>query len=249
MQKPAKALAHMQPDMLRAPMLIPKHAWWRWPLLVGLTAGFTLVLLRLTTATEALGATSGALCVWLAAESDPWTWPIGIANNVFFLVLFWRSGLFADALLQVVYILVSSYGWWRWRSGRGAASVRPVARTPRREALLVLAVSIASTAALGWYLGRHTPSTVPWGDALTTVLSLAAQWLMSRRLVENWWVWIAADILYVPLYLAKGLTVTAALYVVFLLMCIAGLRGWLAELRAGEPAASDLAPDAAQETR
>lgn len=218
-------------------MSIPRDAWWRWPLLVGLTVLGTLLLLAVTTPTEALGATTGALCVWLAAESDPWTWPIGIANNVFFLVLFWRSGLFADALLQVVYIVVSAYGWWRWRSGRGAAAVRPVARTPRAEALFVLSISLAATAALGWYLHRYTPSTVPWGDAVTTVLSLAAQWLMSRRFVENWWVWIAADVLYMPLYLAKGLTVTAVLYGVFLLMCVVGLRGWLAELRAGQDAA------------
>ncbi len=212
-------------------MRIPGGPAWRWTLLLGGSALATLVLLRFTSATEALGATTGALCVWLAAESDPWTWPIGIANNVFFLVLFWRSGLFADALLQVVYIVVSLYGMWRWRAGRGAARVRPVARTPRAEALWVLAASLAGTAALGWYLDHHTPSTVPWGDALTTVLSLAAQWLMSRRFLENWWVWIAADVLYVPLYLAKGLTVTAVLYGIFLLMCIAGLRGWLGELR------------------
>jgi len=213
-------------------MRIPGSPGRRWALLLGGSTLATLALLRFTSATEALGATTGALCVWLAAESDPWTWPIGIANNAFFLVLFWRSGLFADAGLQIVYIVVSIYGWWRWRSGRGAAAVRPVARTPLGEGLAVLAASAAGTAALGWYLTRHTPSTVPWGDALTTVLSLAAQWLMSRRFVENWWVWIVADVIYVPLYLAKGLGVTAVLYVVFLLMCVAGLRGWLAELRA-----------------
>src|SRR4029079_8447705 len=99
--------------------------------------------------------------------------------------------------------------------------------------LLVLGLSAAGTAFLGWYLAAQTPSTVPWGDAVTTVLSLGAQWLMSRRYLENWWVWIVADVIYVPLYLAKGLTVTAVLYAVFLLMCVAGLRGWLVELRAG----------------
>lgn len=211
---------------------------WRWPVLLAGSALLTLALTRVTTATEALGATTGALCVWLAAESDPATWPIGIANNLLFLVLFWRSGLFADALLQIVYVAVSIYGIVRWRSGRGAARVRPVARTPGGEAAVLFALSAASALLLGWYLGRHTPSTVPWGDALTTVLSLAAQWLMSRRFLENWWLWIAADVLYVPLYLVKGLQVTAALYALFLVLCVLGLRRWNGELAQSAAAAA-----------
>ncbi len=210
-------------------MRLPGPPSWRWPILILGTALATVLLLYLTSPTEALGATTGALCVWLAAESDPWTWPVGIANNALFLVLFWRSGLFADAGLQVIYILVSLYGMWRWRSGRGAARVRPVARTPLVEGVIVAVCSVLGTIGLAWYLGAHTPSSVPWGDATTTVLSLAAQWLMSRRFLENWWIWIVADVIYVPLYLAKNLQVTAVLYVVFLLMSVAGLRGWLVE--------------------
>jgi nicotinamide mononucleotide transporter len=219
-------------------MRIPGSPAVRWSILLVGTAALTLIFLAFTSWTEALGASTGALCVWLAAESDAWTWPVGIANNVLFLVLFWRSGLFADALLQVVYIAVSLYGMWRWRSGRGAARVRPVARTPRAEAIAVLAASLTGAYGLAWYLAHSTPSTVPWGDAVTTVLSLAAQWLMSRRFLENWWVWIVADLVYMPLYVAKGLVVTAVLYFVFLLMCIAGLRGWLAELRTATVARS-----------
>ena len=123
---------------------------------------------------------------------------------------------------------------WRWRAGRGAARVRPVARTPRTEALVVLAVALAGTAALGWYLGRYTPSTVPWGDAVTTVLSLAAQWLMSRRFLENWWIWIAADVIYVPLYLSRQLPLTAVLYAVFLGMCLMGVREWNRSMKKGK---------------
>ena len=79
----------------------------------------------------------------------------------------------------------------------------------------------------------------PWGDAVTTALSLAAQYLMCRKRVENWYFWIAADVIYVPLYLDRDLPLTAALYAVFLLMCLAGLRAWLAawrSRRAGVPA-------------
>ncbi len=204
-----------------------------------LTAG-TYALTWVSPWTEALGATTGALCVWLAARSDPWTWPLGIANNLLYLVVFWRSRLYADALLQLVYVAISLYGIWRWRSGRGAARVRPVERAGAAELALVGGAAAALAALLYSTLARHTDSDVPALDAITTATSLAAQWLMSRRLLENWWVWIAVDLVYVPLYVYKGLHVTAVLYGVFLLLCISGLAGWRRELeaaRATTPAA------------
>jgi nicotinamide mononucleotide transporter len=199
-------------------------------LYTALSAAATLALLPFSPWTEALGAATGALCVWLAARSDPWTWPIGIANNLLYLVVFWSSGLYADSLLQIFYAAVAVYGIWRWRSGRGAAAVRPVASVSRREALLLAAVGVVFATALAVTLDRTTPSTVPWADAITTTLSLAAQWLMGRRFLENWWVWIAVDLLYVPLYLYKGLAVTAVLYAIFLAICIQGLLHWRREM-------------------
>jgi len=189
----------------------------------------TLLLALVSPWTEALGATTGALCVWLAARSDPWTWPLGIANNLLYLVVFWRSRLYADALLQVVYAAISVYGMWRWRGG-ATARVRPVERATRLELAIVAAAALAASVGLGFALRAHTDSDVPWVDAATTAVSLAAQWLMSRRLIENWYVWIAVDLVYVPLYLYKDLDVTAGLYFVFLLLCFGGLRHWRAEL-------------------
>jgi nicotinamide mononucleotide transporter len=190
----------------------------------------TAALALLSPWSEALGATTGALCVWLAARSDPWTWPLGIANNLLYLVIFWGSRLYADALLQLVYAAISVYGIWRWRGGASGAAVRPVERASRAELVAVAAAALVATVALGFVLVAHTDSDVPWADAATTAVSLGAQWLMSRRLIENWFLWIAVDLVYVPLYVYKGLHVTAGLYFVFLLLCLAGLRHWRAEL-------------------
>jgi len=134
--------------------------------------------------------------------------------------------------LQLVYVAISIYGIWRWRSGRGEAAVRPVERTSRAEALWVAAAVAVATIAFVGLLTRYSDSDVPAADALTTAMSLGAQWLMSRRLLENWYVWIAADLIYVPLYLYKGLHVTAALYALFLALCLSGLAGWRRELAA-----------------
>lgn len=203
----------------------------RWASLAILVVG-TLLLARVSPWPEALGATTGAVCVWLAAVSDPWTWPIGIANNLLYLVIFREAGLYADAGLQLVYAAISVYGIVRWRSGRGAAPVRPVSRGSALE-LGVTAAAIAVAAVGLWLLlDRATDSQVPAWDGATTAMSLGAQWLMSRRVLENWWLWIAVDVVYVPLYLWKDLEVTAGLYAVFLLLCILGLADWRRELAA-----------------
>jgi nicotinamide mononucleotide transporter len=115
--------------------------------------------------------------------------------------------------------------------------VRPVERAAGRELGLVGLAVVLATLALGFVLRAHTDSDVPWADAATTSISLAAQWLMSRRLIENWYLWIAVDVVYVPLYLYKQLQVTAGLYAVFLALCLLGLRNWRAELAATRAAA------------
>ncbi|MET9887283.1 nicotinamide riboside transporter PnuC [Streptomyces sp. NPDC006430] len=178
--------------------------------------------------TEILGSATGALCVWLVARQHVANWPIGIANNIFFIVLFARSGLYADAGLQIVYIALAAYGWWSWThgGGPGTAAALPVRRTTRAEWVALAAAGTVGVLGLTLLLGRVTDSTVPFWDALTTGLSLAATYGQCRKLVESWWLWIAADLVYIPLYAYKGLHLTSALYAGFLALCVVGLLGW-----------------------
>ncbi|GAA0321719.1 nicotinamide riboside transporter PnuC [Streptomyces polychromogenes] len=185
--------------------------------------------------TEILGFATGALCVWLVARQHVANWPVGIANNVFFIVLFAQSGLYADAGLQIVFIALAAYGWWSWThgGGPGTAEALPVRRTTRAEWLWLLAAGAVGTAALALLLGRASDSTVPFWDALTTALSLMATYGQCRKLLESWWLWIAADLVYVPLYAYKGLYLTSVLYLGFLALCVAGYVGWRRSLPAG----------------
>ncbi|WP_031507964.1 nicotinamide riboside transporter PnuC [Streptomyces megasporus] len=182
--------------------------------------------------TEVLGFGSGALCVWLVARQHIANWPIGIANNLFFILLFTGAGLYADAGLQVVYIALAAYGWWSWvAGGQQAASGRlPVTRTDARVWWVLAPATAAVTAGLTLLLARATDSTVPFWDALTTALSLAATYGQCRKKVESWYLWIAADVVYVPLYVHKGLHLTALLYLGFMALCVVGLLGWRREL-------------------
>lgn len=176
--------------------------------------------------TEVLGTVTGLWCVWLIVREHVWTWPVGLLNNAFYLVLFWTSGLYADAGLQVVYAVIALYGWWQWLYGGEEGSTLKIQKTPLVQAVGTALAVLLGTGGLGWFLARYTPSTVPWMDAWTSALSLGAQYLQSRKYLEGWYLWILADLFYIGLYLQKDLVMTSGVYAVFLLLCIKGLRDW-----------------------
>ena len=185
---------------------------------------------------EALGFATGIASVWLFARQHVAAWPVGIVTSLCWLVLFLQSGLYADSGLQVFYVVVSLYGWWHWLAGRPSANAElPVTSTPPRLALMLLAVTVASTLALAVFLDRATDSTVPLPDAATTVLSLVAYFLLARKHVENWPIWIfGVNLPYVALYLYKGLALTAALQPLLIVISIRGWLSWHRDLH-GEP--------------
>ena len=179
--------------------------------------------------TEALGFATGAICVWLVTKGNIWNWPIGLANNIFFAVLFWRARLYADFGLQGIYLILGIYGWWAWLHGGEHRAPLPVSRTTRAEWIGLPVILIAGTWGLRELL-MHINGAAPFWDATTTVLCLCAQYLLSRKRIENWLFWIIADIIYVPLYISRGLPLTAILYAGFLLLCVVGWQRWRKEI-------------------
>lgn len=181
---------------------------------------------------EVVGFVTGALCVLLAARRIIWTYPLGIANNIVFAGLFIDHALYADAGLQVVYLVLGVTGWIGW-SRRPASDTRvAVENLPRRVVPVLILAAIAGTVVIATVLGRFTDSTTEVADAATTTVSLVAQVMMNRRWLQSWFVWIAVDVAYVGLYLSKGLTITALLYGIFIGFCMLGYRTW----RAAPPA-------------
>jgi nicotinamide mononucleotide transporter len=181
-----------------------------------------------TTWAELLGFATGLLTVYLVVRQRIANWPLGIANVLLLMVVFWHVGLFGDAGLQIVYVVLGGYGWWRWSTGTVRQRVR---LTTRAEWWWLGGVGVLLTVLLWWYLDQYTSSTVPWPDAATTAVSLLATYGQIRRLVESWWLWIAVDVVYIPLYGYKDLWLTALLYLAFLALCGLGLRAWRAALR------------------
>lgn len=192
--------------------------------------------------TEIAGFVTGGLCVWLVVRRNIWNFPIGIANNIFFIALFVQAGLYADASLQVVYVGLGLLGWYWWLHGGERRAQLRTRHTPKEVWVAAAVVIAGGTVLLHWLLTIHTDSTVAGWDALTTTMSLVAQVMLNRKWIGNWFVWIAVDVIYVGLYAAKGLWLTSVLYAVFLGLCVAGLRQWRASLEEETSSVIEAAP-------
>jgi nicotinamide mononucleotide transporter len=170
---------------------------------------------------------------------NPTGWPLAIAASALYALLFAHSRLYGEAGLQVFFIVVAFWGWWQWMrgSGEGGAPLR-VHRLGTHARLRAAALTFAAWPLLGLLLARVTDTDVPYLDALPTVGSVTGQFLLGRKLVENWPVWLAVNLWSVGLFAYKGLWLTVALYAAFALLSIVGWRAWLKILmgQAGVPA-------------
>lgn len=192
---------------------------------------------------EVLGVVTGLVTVWCAARENILTWPVGLANSALFLVLFLDAKLYADSILQIFFLVLGLYGWWKWVFGKAATDAKlPVRRTTATEWLTLATIATAAQVALTWWLATHTDSPIPFWDASILVLSLVATYGQARKLLESWWIWITVDVISVPVYLSRDLVPTAVLYVIFGCMCVVGLLDWRRSYRdhttvAGKPEA------------
>jgi nicotinamide mononucleotide transporter len=154
-------------------------------------------------------------------------WPLAIVASLLYGLLFWDSRLYGEASLQLLFVAVAGWGWWQWLHGRqdDGAALRVRWLSWRGRWMLAAAV-LAAWPLLGAVLRRFTDTDVPWWDALPTAGSVAGQWLLGRKYVENWAVWLAVNLVSVALFAYKGLWLTVLLYALFALLSMAGWRAW-----------------------
>ncbi|MCK9538405.1 nicotinamide riboside transporter PnuC [Dokdonella sp.] len=175
---------------------------------------------------ELAAALVSALGVWLMARRRPWAWPVGLVSVLAYGVVFIDARLYSDALLQGAFGVMILYGWWGWLhhlEDDGRVLPVPLARAP---ALRDVALGALGALALGAFMHYRTDAALPWLDAALAAFSLVAQWWQARRHTASWWLWIIVDVIYVGMYAYKDLFVTAVLYVGFIALAVAGLRGW-----------------------
>jgi nicotinamide mononucleotide transporter len=175
---------------------------------------------------ELFAAVIGALSVWLSVRQSIWSWPTAIVNVVLYVIVFYEAKLYADMGLQVIYAVLSVYGWYEWLyGGEGRTQLHVTRTSPRLGALLTL-IALGGSIALGTLLHRVTDAALPFMDSFLSSTSLVAQWMMTRKKLENWLVWILVDVLYVGMFIFKGLYLTAGLYAVFLALAVRGYLDW-----------------------
>lgn len=175
---------------------------------------------------EIVAAVFGVISVFLSVRQNIWSWPTAIVNVGLYIIVFYESKLYADTGLQVVYVVLNAYGWYHWLYGGKNRTELPVTRTSPRLGAFLVALGLTGTAVIGTLLARKTDAALPYVDALTTSTSLVAQWMMTRKLLENWILWVSVDVIYIGMYIYKSLYVTAVLYLIFLILSAIGYLEW-----------------------
>ena len=176
---------------------------------------------------EIAGTAVGIIYLWLEYRASAWLWLASIVMPAIYIGVYYEAGLYADLGISIYYILASLYGVACWLWGKdGYANDLVITRTPCRIYLPLAIIFSTIFIAVGYILSRFTDSTVPWADGFTTALSIVAMWMLARKYVEQWIVWIAADIACAILYAYKGLWFTGSLYLVYAVIAVFGYSKW-----------------------
>jgi nicotinamide mononucleotide transporter len=174
---------------------------------------------------EAIAAAFGIVSVYLSTRQNIWSWPTAIVNVALYAIVFYQGRLYGQMGLQPVYLALSVYGWYEWLHGGAEKTELQVSRASPRLLGALAILNIVTWIALAALL-RRTDAALPWLDALLTTTSLVAQWMMTRKILENWLVWIAVDVVYVPMFISQHLYATALLYAAFLILATMGFVEW-----------------------
>jgi nicotinamide mononucleotide transporter len=182
---------------------------------------------------EVIGALLGIAMVLCNIRQIHWGWPLAFLSSVMYVFVFADARLYAEAALQVFFALTALWGWWQWLRGSSSngGALRPQSLSPQ-VTIILIAISAAAMPAIALFLMKFTNSDVPWWDAVPTVLSVVATYLLGRKYTANWPLWIIVNLISMGLFAYKGLWLTVMLYGVFAAMAVQGWRVWRAAQKA-----------------
>lgn len=175
---------------------------------------------------EVIGVITGILCVYLAAKNIIWNWPFAIISVAVYIVIFFEAKLYADMGLQFYFLAMNSYGWYFWSRKPKTETKVPVIRITQKEIWFSVIGIILFTAILGFLLKHGTDAAFPFIDSFCTACSLIAQVFLARKVLENWLLWVFVDAIYVIVYAAKHLHLTAGMYALYLVIAALGYWDW-----------------------
>lgn len=182
---------------------------------------------------ELLGAILGILYIFFSIRQNIFTWPTGLVTSALYIFVFFQSKLYADMGLQVYYVGISIYGWYYWVNGGKAENRKtvPVRSVNKKLWLKLMGIAIIIYFAILIILLNFTDSDVPYMDSFTTALSIIATWMLAKKYIEQWLIWIFVDFISVGLYIYKGLWPTVILFIVYTAMAFVGYIEWKKDLK------------------
>ena len=175
---------------------------------------------------EYIAVISGMIHVFLLTRGKVAAWPSGLLSVGLYISIFLQNKLYSDTLLHIVYVILNIYGWWNWGRSRNNKQEVDIERMQVSQQFFWSILIIAGFLVWGYGVQKNTDASFPYGDAFTTVASLVAQYLLAKRKLENWIIWIIVDIVAIQIYFLKGLYPTSALYGVYLILSIWGYISW-----------------------
>lgn len=175
---------------------------------------------------QIIGTLLGLLYLWLEYKANIWVWIIGAIMPLVHGILYLTSGIYADAAMQLYYVAAGIYGLVVWRRAPKKKDDGIIKHTPRSWIVSLVAVYAVLHVAIYFFLTEYTDSRVPVFDSMSTALSIVAMWMLSRKLVEQWLVWLVVDMISVGLYIYKGIPVTAGLYTLYCILAVVGYMRW-----------------------
>jgi nicotinamide mononucleotide transporter len=176
---------------------------------------------------EIVGVVLSLIYIYLSIKQKMSLWFFGIISSVFYIVIFFQTKFYADMSLQFYYVVISIYGWINWNRGKqGSGEELPTTQLSKRLLINLIIATILIYIVYFLILSKLTDSTIPKADSLVGALSVVATWMLAKKLIENWLVWIVSDALCVGLYIYKGLLPTAALFIVYTIMGVVGYWQW-----------------------
>lgn len=184
----------------------------------------------MTSVAEIVAVILGVVAVYLSTRQNVWTYPLGIVSVFLYIEIFYDVKLYADMGLQVFFIILQAYGWYEWLYGGENKTALRLSRIPFRTSVISTILVCIGTFVLGYTLHQLTDASLPYVDSLLAVLSMAAQWMLAKKYLENWNAWIAVNVGSIAMYGYKGLYFTMVLYGVYLVLAVMGYRAWKREL-------------------
>ena len=178
---------------------------------------------------ELIGALVSLVYLYFSYKQIIWLWPFGLLSALFYIWIYYFSGFYADMSLQVYYVFISLYGWYYWKVGNKTSEGKlklQVSRINLRSIFILASVFVLLSLLISLILIRFTDSQVPVMDALTTAGSIVATWLLARKVLEHWLLWVVVDLVSMGLYIYKELYATAVLFFVYSIVAVAGYFAW-----------------------